>query len=59
MADPPSPGADPPVMHLQPGELIFGRGRGTIQTLLGSCVAVTLWHPQRRLSGMCHFVLPV
>ena len=27
-------------------------------TLLGSCVAITLWHPAKHLVGMCHFVLP-
>ena len=29
-----------------------------IDTTLGSCVAITLWHPQRLIGGMCHFVLP-
>lgn len=29
-----------------------------MRTLLGSCVSVTLWHPQRRIGGMCHFMLP-
>ncbi|GAB3034467.1 chemoreceptor glutamine deamidase CheD [Bowmanella dokdonensis] len=27
-------------------------------TLLGSCVAITLWHPGKHFGGMCHFVLP-
>lgn len=39
------------------GEWFFGAGRA-IYTLLGSCVAVTVWHPSRRIGGMCHFVLP-
>jgi hypothetical protein len=30
----------------------------TLRTLLGSCVAITLWHPTRRIGGMCHFLLP-
>lgn len=29
-----------------------------IRTLLGSCVAVTLWHPRQRIGGMCHVVFP-
>ena len=29
-----------------------------LTTILGSCVAVTVWHPARRLGGMCHFMLP-
>jgi|GEM_PF-1057051 len=40
------------------GELVFGRGAKPLHTLLGSCVAITLWHPQQKLSGICHFALP-
>lgn len=29
-----------------------------MRTLLGSCVAITLWHPRQRLGGMCHYLLP-
>lgn len=43
---------------LMPGELHFGSEPSQIRTLLGSCVAVTLWHPRRRVGGMCHFLLP-
>ncbi|MEH6824067.1 MAG: chemotaxis protein CheD [Motiliproteus sp.] len=43
---------------LSPGEFFFGAGDEEIRTLLGSCIAITLWHPQRRLGGMCHFLLP-
>lgn len=45
-------------LFLGPGDVWFGRGEGIVSTLLGSCVAMTLWHPPRRLAGMCHFVLP-
>lgn len=45
-------------LFLGPGEIWFGRGDGVVSTLLGSCVAMTLWHPPRRLAGMCHYVLP-
>lgn len=40
------------------GELLFGRIRKPITTLLGSCVAITLWHPRQLIGGMCHFALP-
>ncbi len=40
------------------GELYFGGAPGTITTLLGSCVAVTLWHPRLHIGGMCHVVVP-
>lgn len=40
------------------GEIYFGQGDVRIETLLGSCVAITIWHPERRLGGLCHFLLP-
>lgn len=43
---------------LMPGQMHFGGPAATLRTLLGSCVAVTLWHPQRRIGGMCHYLLP-
>lgn len=41
-----------------PGELFFGKDVPCLRTLLGSCVAVTLWNPKLRIGGMCHFLLP-
>jgi len=43
---------------LQPGQYWFGGGATRLRTVLGSCVAVTLWHPGRRVGGMCHYMLP-
>jgi chemotaxis protein CheD len=40
------------------GELFFGGGEGCVETVLGSCVAITLWFPRQRLGGICHFQLP-
>lgn len=45
-------------IFLQPGEFYFGERDTRIRTLLGSCVAITLWHAQRRIGGMCHYMLP-
>lgn len=45
-------------IFLQPGDFYFGDERTRIRTLLGSCVAVTLWHPRKRIGGMCHYMLP-
>jgi chemotaxis protein CheD len=42
---------------LMPGQLHFGKSAATVRAL-GLGVAITLWHPQRRLGGMCHFLLP-
>jgi len=45
-------------IYLQPGEYWFGDENTRIRTILGSCVAITLWHPHKRIGGMCHFMLP-
>jgi chemotaxis protein CheD len=47
------------VLNLLAGHLYFGHAPSSIRTLLGSCVAVTLWHPHKRIGGMCHFLLPM
>jgi len=44
-------------MNLMPGQWHFGQG-AMLRTLLGSCVAITLWHPAKKWGGMCHFLLP-
>ena len=45
-------------VFLQPGEFYFGDNGTRIRTLLGSCVAITMWHPGRCIGGMCHYMLP-
>lgn len=46
-------------LYLRPGEIFFGKGRDIIvRTLLGSCVAITLWHPKQHFGGMCHITMP-
>ena len=52
--------APPDIMEvfLQPGEIYFGEEKTRIRTLLGSCVAISLWHPRLRIGGMCHYMLP-
>lgn len=45
-------------IFLNPGELGCGSHGEVFGTLLGSCVAITLWHPRRRIGSICHFVLP-
>ena len=45
-------------MTLGQGDLYFGKSPEVISTLLGSCVAVTLWHPTLHIGGMCHVVVP-
>lgn len=43
---------------LKPGEFFFCDESCQIHTVLGSCIAITLWHPKFKIGGMCHFVLP-
>lgn len=45
-------------IFLQPGDWYFGDKNTCLRTTLGSCVAIVLWHPQRRIGGMCHYMLP-
>lgn len=46
------------VHYLHPGEWYWGHGDLQLRTVLGSCIAVTFWHPRLRCGGMCHFLLP-
>jgi chemotaxis protein CheD len=46
-------------IFLNPGDVFFGENDMRIRTILGSCVAITVWHPQRKIGGMCHYMLPM
>lgn len=50
--------ADSGEVFLQPGGFYFGGPDARVRTLLGSCVAMTLWHPRLRVGGIAHFMLP-
>ncbi|MCP4408928.1 MAG: chemotaxis protein CheD [Gammaproteobacteria bacterium] len=45
-------------IFLHPGEFAFVGPGDHLHTLLGSCISITLWHPQKKIGGMCHFTLP-
>lgn len=45
-------------VYLQPGEYFIGAAGQRIRTLLGSCVSITIWHPQMKIGAMSHFLLP-
>lgn len=53
----PRPGSSPG-RFLHPGDLHVSRRSERITTILGSCVAVCLWHPGERIGGINHFLLP-
>ncbi|TAL35024.1 MAG: chemotaxis protein CheD [Spirochaetes bacterium] len=44
-------------VFLQPGEFYWGDEGTRIRTILGSCVAITVWHPGKMIGGMCHYLL--
>ena len=46
------------VIHIFPGEYHIISSSEIISTLLGSCVAVVLYDPIKRVGGMNHFMLP-
>ncbi|WP_292428950.1 chemotaxis protein CheD [Methylobacter sp.] len=45
-------------IFLHPGDYYFADRDTRIRTILGSCVAMTFWHPQLLVGGMCHYMLP-
>jgi chemotaxis protein CheD len=45
-------------VYLTPGALYVGSAPCLISTLVGSCVAVTLWSPRLKVGGMNHYLLP-
>jgi chemotaxis protein CheD len=51
-------GGDSPIVRLNAGEAYFSPKPHRIATLLGSCVAVCVWDPQRRMGGMTHSLIP-
>jgi chemotaxis protein CheD len=44
--------------YLKPGELLCPQQPTVISTILGSCIAITLYSRLRGLGCMCHAVLP-
>lgn len=46
-----------PGVCLKPGKLFVGSGPGEVTTLLGSCVAVTMFNPRLKFAAICHAML--
>ena len=44
--------------YLYPGTLFASKKPHVVNTILGSCVAVTLWDPVLQIGGINHFMLP-
>jgi chemotaxis protein CheD len=45
-------------VYLKPGELIVCEHKTLVTTVLGSCISVTMFHPERHIGAMCHALLP-
>ncbi len=45
-------------VFLNPGGYFFGELEGELITLLGSCVSLCAWHPEKKLLLATHVVLP-
>jgi chemotaxis protein CheD len=44
-------------IYLPPGGYFVGDASHQVQTLLGSCVSITLWQPKLKVGAMSHFLL--
>ncbi len=51
-------GIDLPPLFLEPGQLFVDLRPALVETILGSCVAVTMFCRQGRFGGICHALLP-
>lgn len=47
-----------PNVHLKPGELAITSQPVLVETVLGSCVSVSLYCPFQGIGAMCHAMLP-
>jgi chemotaxis protein CheD len=45
-------------VYLRPGEWFTGQERALIKTILGSCVAVTMFHRSTGFAAICHALMP-
>ena len=46
-------------IFLKPGEIEFSMEPARITTVLGSCIAVTIFDKKLKCGGMCHYYLPL
>ena len=45
-------------IYLHPNEFYWGDSETRIKTVLGSCIAICMWHPKLKIGGMSHSLLP-
>jgi chemotaxis protein CheD len=49
----------PEVIYLHPAQMCFCDRPSRVETVLGSCVAVTMWNARLQIGCICHAVLPL
>ncbi|MDC0708060.1 GAF domain-containing protein [Stigmatella sp. ncwal1] len=56
----PAPSSPPGVrtLYLHPGDIFTSSTPSEVTTILGSCIAVSLWDSHLRRGGLSHFLLP-
>jgi chemotaxis protein CheD len=45
-------------IYLKPGEVIVSRHPILVSTILGSCIAVTMFAPDKKIGAICHAMFP-
>jgi chemotaxis protein CheD len=45
-------------IFLKPGEVCISREPAVVSTILGSCVAITMFNERLKIGGICHALLP-
>jgi len=45
-------------VYLRSGEFFWGTCNHRITTVLGSCLSICLWHPRKKIGGICHYLMP-
>jgi chemotaxis receptor (MCP) glutamine deamidase CheD len=45
-------------LFLKPGEVCISREPAVVTTILGSCIAVTMFNERLKIGGICHALLP-
>jgi chemotaxis protein CheD len=48
----------PREQYVHPGEFRFAPAPGRLCVVLGSCVALSAWHPASGQGGLCHILVP-
>ncbi len=45
-------------VYLKPGEVIISKNPILVSTILGSCIAVTMFSPGKKIGAICHAMYP-